>query len=358
MVFNYNNWKSIVKNMPIGVCILDKEKRLIYVNDKIVDSFEYSIKELDGKNIFDFISEEDKSEMVKLIMGQKIKSVNIKFITKSGKILYFTVYNNLIVYRRNKYNFLFFIDITHNVEQSDLLEKFNIVLKNFAHMTAHDLKSPLISLNSLSSKLSNEVNSLCEDNKTPNNKARRDKIRKLLLMIQDSTELMRDTVDRSLKYAETENVEYSEFHLNLAVNSAKKNLKAKRRELSKKVTYNIGNLPIVYADIEKLVLIFQNLFSNAMKFNDKDQVIIDVWGEDRGDNWAVYVKDNGMGIKEKDLPKIFTLYKRFHGSKIEGSGVGLSIVERIVKSHNGDIFVDSVFGKHTIFMFSLPKNKK
>ena len=100
-------------------------------------------------------------------------------------------------------------------------------------------------------------------------------------------------------------------------------------------------------DKNQFVRIIQNFISNAIKFNSKKNKVIEI-GFQRNHN-CFYVKDNGDGISKEYFNKIFNLFQRLHGSKIDGNGLGLAIVKRIVQRHNWRITVNSKVGKGTTF---------
>lgn len=368
-MFNEEEWQLMTDNLPLGVLIIKADGfKPIYCNKVITFITGYKLEDFADISILDLVLDSEKDELIDILTSDNNSSANIKVNTKNKSVMYCTVYVNRF-YINESLIYLSFLDITPTVLQSQLLENSNIILKNFARITSHDLKSPLISLTSLAEVVVTELNNLnfllndynkLEDNLSEKEILKIDiknicnKLRKLSLMIKDSASEMTKTVENSLKYSESEYIESSVFNINIAINGAKKNLKAKRHNLDKKITYNISPLCEIKADLEKMVLVFQNLFSNAIKFNDKSEVIIDVWNEKKEDKIIIYVKDNGMGIKKSDLGKIFLLYKRLNGSKIEGSGLGLSIVERIIKSHQGEIEVLSEYGVSTTFKIILP----
>ena len=106
------------------------------------------------------------------------------------------------------------------------------------------------------------------------------------------------------------------------------------------------------------VQLFQNLVNNALKFRRVDVnpvVKIECKSEE---NWhVIHVQDNGVGIRQEDLPHVFKLFKRLKETDYrEGSGVGLSIVQKIVKKMQGEISLASVYGSGTTFMVKLPKS--
>ncbi|MFT5873936.1 MAG: signal transduction histidine kinase [Clostridium sp.] len=116
---------------------------------------------------------------------------------------------------------------------------------------------------------------------------------------------------------------------------------------------------IIACDLENIDRIVLNLISNAIKFSDKgDEIFVDI--KDKNEFVEISVKDNGIGIEEKDLDMIFDRFKQVNKSlsrNTEGTGVGLSLVKSIVELHGGSIHVESEFGKGSKFTVKLPSGK-
>ena len=115
-------------------------------------------------------------------------------------------------------------------------------------------------------------------------------------------------------------------------------------------------LPVVMADATQLTQLFQNLIGNAVKFRHDDvPPEIHVGSQRRGDQWVLWVKDNGIGIPPDQYERIFEVFERLHTrQKYPGTGVGLAICRKIVERHGGRIWVESSVGKGTTFYFTLP----
>jgi len=102
--------------------------------------------------------------------------------------------------------------------------------------------------------------------------------------------------------------------------------------------------------------LFQNLLSNALKFKKPDIKPVINLSLIEGKDWVFKIKDNGIGIPEKNLSSIFEIFKRLHSSKsYEGSGIGLANCKKIVEIHDGEIWVESKEGEGSTFYFSIPK---
>ena len=101
---------------------------------------------------------------------------------------------------------------------------------------------------------------------------------------------------------------------------------------------------------------FQNLITNAIKFRQLDDPIINIEFEEKKTEWQFSVKDNGIGFDMKDEKNIFEIFQRAVGlESYEGTGIGLAICKRVVEKHNGEIWVESEPLKGTTFYFTISK---
>jgi signal transduction histidine kinase len=117
-----------------------------------------------------------------------------------------------------------------------------------------------------------------------------------------------------------------------------------------------SELPVVYGDRQRLLEVLQNLLDNAAKFmGEQQQPIIEVGylTQPEGGFTTIFVRDNGMGIATQFHERIFGLFNRLNPD-IEGTGVGLALVKRIIEFYGGRIWVESVLGRGATFYFTLP----
>lgn len=123
-----------------------------------------------------------------------------------------------------------------------------------------------------------------------------------------------------------------------------------------------GNVPedvIIIADAEQMKRVINNVVSNSVKYNDKEEGEISITLRDDGDFVEICVEDNGAGISREDLPNIFNRFYRAdsaRGTRKGGSGIGLSIVKKIIEDHGGRVWARSQPGKGTAILFSLRKH--
>ena len=113
-------------------------------------------------------------------------------------------------------------------------------------------------------------------------------------------------------------------------------------------------LPTIQAHEIRLVQLFQNLISNAIKYRSASQPEVHISAEPGQSGWVISVRDNGIGIEPEYAQQIFGIFKRLHGQKYPGSGIGLAICQRIVERYGGRIWVESQVGVGSIFRFTLP----
>lgn len=233
---------------------------------------------------------------------------------------------------------------------ADEISKRYEELENFSYVAAHDLKSPLaaivgsaeVLLDELEGKIDKEDEELLRNINESGNK--------LILLITDL-----------LDFAKAGEIEFSKesVSINKMLESVKKDLSHTLKQKNVKFTVQ-DDLPDLVCDPDRLSQVWNNLISNSIKYNDKPEPEIEIGMLDIDTyehQYCFYVKDNGIGIEEKNWKSIFEPFKRAVASpQYEGSGVGLAIVKRIVEFHNGEIWVKSEMDEGTTFYITLPKH--
>jgi PAS domain S-box-containing protein len=120
---------------------------------------------------------------------------------------------------------------------------------------------------------------------------------------------------------------------------------------------DVGALPSVTADATALGQVFSNLIGNALKYRNPERPLkVELGGRVEDGMVHYFVRDNGLGIPEYGMAKLFQVFQRFHAQQAEGEGMGLAIAHRIVERHGGKIWAESREGEGTTFHFSLPVN--
>jgi len=127
--------------------------------------------------------------------------------------------------------------------------------------------------------------------------------------------------------------------------------------LERQVSWQVSAMPLVRGDHDLLRQVMLNLMSNAVKYTrTRAEAVIEVWAEDRPQEWAVMVRDNGVGFDPKYANKLFGVFQRLHRQEeFEGTGVGLANVRRIVSRHGGQVWAEGAVDGGATFGFTLPK---
>jgi len=246
-------------------------------------------------------------------------------------------------------------------ERTEALERSNQELDDFAYIASHDLKEPLrgiynfstILLEDFGGQLADEAKAKCET------------------LIRLSRR-MEDLIDSLLNFSRVGRTELAIGPVNLQsiLEEVLDSLDIRLKECGISVRVQ-RPLPTVTCDRVRVGEIFRNLITNAMKYNDKDEKWIEIgyletgWPEEmtQMSPWndiIFYVRDNGIGIRDKHLDSIFRMFKRLHGRDKfgGGTGVGLTITKKLIERHGGELRVASVFGEGSTFSFTLHRSRQ
>lgn len=229
------------------------------------------------------------------------------------------------------------------------LERSNTELDAFAYIASHDLKEPLRGIHNYS-------NFLIEDYAHILNEEGVSKLQTLVRL----TQRMEDLINSLLHFSRLGRVELAivATDLNVVVQQVLDLLSARIEETGAEI-HIPRPLPIVDCDRVQVTEVFSNLISNAVKYSDRPQRWVEIGyldTEAKSETPIVfYVRDNGIGIKERYLDSIFRIFKRLHGQNQYGggTGAGLTIVKKIVERHGGKIWVESTYGQGSTFYFTL-----
>ena len=221
-------------------------------------------------------------------------------------------------------------------------------LDSFVYRVSHDLKSPIVTIDGFVGALREDFGDVLPEEGKKYLRYISDAARKMELLINDLLDLSRiERVNRKKR----------EFPFARLVRDVLKALQPQVK--ARGIVVNIEeNLPVVYGDRRQLSRVVDNLLTNAIKYIGKENPSprIDVGVEEQDGKKVFFVRDNGIGIDEKDFDKIFQVFQRLPSAKqiaAEGTGVGLTIVKRIIEHHGGKIWLASEPGKGTTFYFTL-----
>lgn len=225
------------------------------------------------------------------------------------------------------------------------LAAMNQEMKETLHATSHDLRSPLITIQGYSNVLLRKCGETLDD-----------RGRDYLQRIGHNVESMAKLIDSLLALSRVHNqpLDIRSLAVRPVVERAVADLQAAIAEKHARVIIR-RRLPTVFADETSLYRVFLNLLSNALKYlGDQPAPLISVYCRVGPEDYEFTVEDNGIGISLKHQEEIFQPFRRVGALNVEGVGIGLAIVKRIILRHGGRVWVDSQEDSGSAFRFTLP----
>jgi PAS domain S-box-containing protein len=354
----HNLIRTLIDNIPDYIFVKDKQSRFVVNNQAHIQILgATSAEDLSGKTDFDCFSQELAAQYYgdeQTIINTGRPLVNREEITRDSRGKAQWLLTTKVPLRNSLGEIRGIVGISRDItgrkeaeeRQVHLLKELEIAnqdLKDFAYIVSHDLKAPLRAIGSISSWL-------CTDY-----------LDKLDTEGQELVELLVSRVKRMERLIEGV-LQYSRV--------GREKEKIKRVDLTKVVPELVEfiappanieikietELPSVWAEPTRIGQVFQNLLSNAVKFMDKPQGEISISCATAEDYWKFSIADNGPGIDQKYFGKIFQIFQTLTPrDELESSGIGLSMVKKIVEMYGGRIWLESTLGDGTTFYFTLPQ---
>lgn len=224
------------------------------------------------------------------------------------------------------------------------LKRSNKDLEHFASIASHDLQEPLRMVTSYLELLERRYKGRLD--------AQADEF---IGFAVDGAKRMKTLIRDLLAYSRigTREQARESVAVSVPIDLALENLKLVVRE--KHASISIGPMPVISGDPVLLTQLFQNLIGNALKFAGKETPHIQINARRASCDWSFSVADNGIGVEDQHLERIFEIFHRLHSrEEYPGTGIGLALCKRIVEIHGGRIWAESEPGKGSVFHFSLP----
>lgn len=237
------------------------------------------------------------------------------------------------------------LDIRDRKKIEEQLKELNKELESFSYSVSHDLRAPLRIINGYAELINGSDDTLSADTK------------RMLNNIVTNSKRMGQLIDDLLNFSRLGR-KVSVTHttdMNLIVKNV---INEQLETLPSKYQLHIDNLPECYCDSSLIKQVWQNLISNAVKYSSKvENPVINIGSIKKDGKLVYYIKDNGVGFDMKYYDKLFGVFQRLHNlSEYEGTGVGLALVQRIIKKHNGEIWAESKPNEGTTFFFTISKS--
>ena len=347
-------YSSIIANMNLGLVEVDNEDLVQLVNKSFCTLSGYTEKELYGNKLGQLLHVSDP-KIILVHQKNRLKGISdtyeVNVQVKGGQKKHWLISGAPRYNEKGQVigSIGIHLDITEQYELSEQkeqllkdLESSNEGLQEYAHIVSHDLKSPLRSISALVSWLEEDFG----DKLGPAGLSQ-------LTLMQDKIASMDQLITGILRYSSIGS-EKARFEICPTLKLVQQ-LKATIYWPEQIALRFNGTMPSIKADKTQLQQLFQNLLSNAISHMDKPKGQIEIGYNDLGDLHEFSVKDNGIGIPKAYKEKIFEIFETLESEK-GSSGIGLSIVKKIVQLHGGTIWVKSEYGAGATFYFTIKKD--
>ena len=349
---------------------VDREGRFTYCSDSVRDVLGYTLEEIEGQRMFEFMTP-DECERLKKIYAWvarnrlPIKDLENKYVKKDGKVIVMLTNGVPIVDGRGKllgYRGVL-KDITEHKqieeertrtneelesrveERTAQLEDANKELESFSYSISHDLRSPLRAITSFS-HIVMEKNSADLDNEA----------RRLLDLVVQNAERMEELIKGLLEFSRMGRQEMRMSRIDMEELADDVFVELTTGAPGRQVDFKLARLPAARGDRLLIHQVLSNLISNAIKFTAKEEKPrIEIGSRAEAEANVYWVKDNGVGFNTRYADKLFKVFSRLHSSDdFEGTGIGLANVQRILHRHGGRAWAESELGQGATFYFTLP----
>ncbi len=337
--------------VPMSITIINEE-RYVEVNDAWLEYTGFQRNEVIGNTSIEisrWAIPEERNLMNKQIQEHgRIRNLEVKFNTKYGELRTVILSAEKIDMDGEPHLLLVSNDITEqrmaekrSQELMLELQSVNLELKDFAYIISHDLKAPLRGIRSLADWLYSDY----KDKFDAEGKEQLD-------MLINRVNRMNKLIEGILRYSRltSKNEEKIVININEVVKEVIEML-----EPPDNISIIIENeLPTMMLERTRTQQLFTNLINNAIKFMDKPNGEIRLSCQNQGELWQFSIQDNGCGIEEKNFDNIFTIFKTLKArDEFESTGIGLTIVKKIVEIYGGKVWVKSKIGEGSTFYFTL-----
>lgn len=355
--------KHILQTVPVGIGTVSEQRDILDANPNLCQICGYRREELVGRNTrMLYVSDEDYADVGRetyaQIQARGQGQVETQIQRKDGRIRRVLLTVTPIELEDCPKALLFAVqDITEQKRQMQQLyrmqlltnkkkieaESMNQDLQQYTYAITHDLKAPLRAI-------SNYVSFLSEDASDAFDAEQMGYLDGLKKAVQQGNAMIQDL-----------------FHLTRLDHVARKKETFSLQDILKQIRPILGNDHDVVMNVQSgfprfratrvlLRHLFQNLITNAVKFNHSNPKRIDIgWQLTGSGGFEIFIKDNGIGIEPEYHQQIFQIFRRLHAQKdAQGTGVGLAVVNKIVQRLHGDIRIVSTPGKGSTFYLRLP----
>lgn len=341
-----------------GILAVNAAGSIVFMNGHTEQMFGYPRSEIIGQNLMALAPERVHNEYMKALrtyfeapsvrmLGMEM---NLVARRKNGEEFPVEIGVSFVAGQEGPIALGFITDVTERKRNRDELIRLNGELarsngelEHFAHLVSHDLQEPLRVitgyLNLLNRRYHNSLSAEAGE---------------FLDVVVDGASRMKKQIQDLLNLSRVGTIapEFRPVESRQILERAVDNLAEAIRERSASVTWDA--MPEIVADPDMLTQVFQNLIANGIKFNDSAVPLVHISAALEDAEWVFRVRDNGIGIEPQQSSRVFQIFERLHpASEFPGTGVGLTITQKIVTRNKGRIWLESKPGEGSTFFFTI-----
>ena len=369
-------YRNLLRNIPQKIFYKDLNSVYVLCNDSYASDLNIQPDEIRGKTDYDFYPQElavkYRTDDKRIMQSGKTMVIEEGYVKDGVEMIVRTLKAPIKDVKGNAIGLLgIFWDITEYKRAEQALYKLNKELEakneeleSILYAASHDLRSPLVNIQGFSHELSQSCelirSAIKSDDKTAQTKKAMDialnkNVPDALNFILASTTKMDSLLSGLLDVCRlnTAATDVKQIDMNAMMSNITASMEYQIKESAAKI--DIEALPPCVGDSSQINRVFSNLLTNALKFLDESRPgQIRIYGKSQNNKSIYCVEDNGIGIAPEHQEKIFQIFYQHEPDKRKGEGIGLAIVRRIIKKHDGKVWVKSELGKGSKFFVSLP----
>ena len=363
-------FRSWIENGTEMIFILNEDMKPTYVSPYIFKTFGYTKEDFKTQKVRDLIHQEDTANILDALNESRSHhgvavNTNFRFPQKDGHYRWLEcTMTNLLNDETVQGIVCNLKDITERKQSEEAIQDLNrsleikVVertselkeaikdLEAFCYSVSHDLRAPLRIITGYAKLLISDHEHLLSD-----------EAKEFANLIFDNSKLMSQLIDDLLNFSRMgrKAVYRTTVDINKMVTTLISEMRKTDNTITKDIT--IHELPSADCDLALIKQVWVNLISNAVKYSSKKpNPIIEIGSEVKNNETVYYIKDNGAGFDMRFAQNLFTVFQRLHDkSDFEGTGVGLALAHRIIKMHEGNMWVEASIDKGATFYFTIGK---
>ena len=371
--------ESIVNTVREPLMVLDTKIRVISANRSFYKTFKVNPSETEGKLLYDLGNRQWDIPKLRQLLDDILPSTSAfedfeitHFFPTIGKKTMLLNARQIRINNQSTLILLAIEDVTSRKEMEDELRqahatleervdeqtvelkdvigelmRSNEELERFAYVASHDLQEPLRTIASFTQLLERRYRGKFDKDAD-----------EFMDFVVNASIQMKEQIVGLLEYSRIarHGKEFNHVNTNDILDQTIDNLNSSIKESNAEITYD--KLPSVTGDEIQLQRVFQNMISNAVRFRKCEEPLkihISAYTDEESNEYVFSVSDNGIGIEEQYSERIFVIFQRLHTRDLyQGTGIGLSIVKRVIERHGGRVWVESELGKGSTFYFTIP----